>query len=427
MKKLHILMPSLLATACAPLVGIVSCNKGDIVPTRITLDKTEATIKVSESIQLTATIEPEGASGNITWVSSDDSIAVVSNEGKVTGLKKGSVTIAAQLDGYNLYAACAITVTNLDPAEESIIIEGLVGGQYEANFYDGGQTDQFSTYLLRGQEKIDISSEAIFHFNLGDQLSYDDTNKCINWSKELFPGQHNVEVVVEYWSLFSQPVSFTINVKNNGSLRIEGLPPGTAEIPITPGESGAWPITLWYDFSNNKEPINVTTIADVSIQNDDMGWDPTGYIVWGEHFDFGGEVVTYSTIDVDLGSAHTQCEFFIRKVEDPQKDPWLQCEGLSQGDEFYAEPNVGGAIEEITFWYYDDIPGHGAVDVSFDVDVTIYLGDDECEFLHWSPDLSSIYWDNISEGWYDLKLIAIYETPDSEQLKFECSFTIECQ
>lgn len=46
MKKLHILMPSLLATACAPLVGIVSCNKGDIVPTCITLDKTEQPLRL---------------------------------------------------------------------------------------------------------------------------------------------------------------------------------------------------------------------------------------------------------------------------------------------------------------------------------------------------------------------------------------------
>ena len=49
-----------------------------------------------ESTQLTATVAPEDAvDKNLTWASSDTSVATVDSEGKVTGVKGGSVTITA--------------------------------------------------------------------------------------------------------------------------------------------------------------------------------------------------------------------------------------------------------------------------------------------------------------------------------------------
>ena len=63
----------------------------------VTLNKTTATINVSENITLTATVSPSNANNSsITWTSSDPSIATVDN-GVVTGLKKGNVTITASV------------------------------------------------------------------------------------------------------------------------------------------------------------------------------------------------------------------------------------------------------------------------------------------------------------------------------------------
>ena len=85
------------------------CKVTVIVPvTSITLDKTELSIAIGESATLTATISPADATDqNITWTSSNTAIATVEN-GTVTGLKTGTVTIIAECGGKK--AECVITV-----------------------------------------------------------------------------------------------------------------------------------------------------------------------------------------------------------------------------------------------------------------------------------------------------------------------------
>lgn len=73
----------------------------------ITLDKTTASMKVNDTLQLTATVDPSGQS--VSWTSSDAATAKVEN-GLVTALKTGGpVTITAEAGGKT--ATCAVTVT----------------------------------------------------------------------------------------------------------------------------------------------------------------------------------------------------------------------------------------------------------------------------------------------------------------------------
>lgn len=78
-----------------------------------------STVKVTSQINLVATSVPEGSSlGTINWSSSDESVALVSGLGTVTGLKEGTVVIRAESG--SLYATKAITVVeDVDP-ESSI-------------------------------------------------------------------------------------------------------------------------------------------------------------------------------------------------------------------------------------------------------------------------------------------------------------------
>ena len=80
------------------------------VPTgSVTLDKTSLTLAIGETAQLTATVKPEDATDkNVTWASSDESVAKVSN-GKVTAVKSGKATITAKCAGKT--AECSVTVT----------------------------------------------------------------------------------------------------------------------------------------------------------------------------------------------------------------------------------------------------------------------------------------------------------------------------
>ncbi len=80
----------------------------------ITLDKSEASLAVGETLQLTATLLPQEATDkSVIWSSSDESVATVSAEGLVTIVKDGFTVITATAhDGSGCKAECTITGTD---------------------------------------------------------------------------------------------------------------------------------------------------------------------------------------------------------------------------------------------------------------------------------------------------------------------------
>lgn len=62
---------------------------------RITVPGNVTEIQIGASIKLGASILPSGASQEVTWTSSSDAIATVDEEGNVTGVAEGKVTISA--------------------------------------------------------------------------------------------------------------------------------------------------------------------------------------------------------------------------------------------------------------------------------------------------------------------------------------------
>ena len=73
------------------------------------LNKNSATIAGTATVQLKATILPEGAKGTITWASSATSKATVSSTGLVTGVTAGSSVITATCG--DAVAVCNVTVS----------------------------------------------------------------------------------------------------------------------------------------------------------------------------------------------------------------------------------------------------------------------------------------------------------------------------
>ena len=74
----------------------------------ITLDKSTLSLVIGESATLTAVVKPDDATDqNVTWTSSDESVAKVDN-GKVTAIKSGKATVTAKCGGKT--AECAVTV-----------------------------------------------------------------------------------------------------------------------------------------------------------------------------------------------------------------------------------------------------------------------------------------------------------------------------
>ncbi len=69
------------------------------------------TVTVGETITLTATITPAGALGTIEWTSSNTEVATV-EDGVVTGISAGDVTITATVSGTNISATYSVSVTS---------------------------------------------------------------------------------------------------------------------------------------------------------------------------------------------------------------------------------------------------------------------------------------------------------------------------
>lgn len=78
--------------------------------TGISLSKTSATLNKGESIQLSYSVVPTGATlqGQVSWVSSAPSVATVDGQGNVKAMSAGTADITVSLEGFT--ATCKITV-----------------------------------------------------------------------------------------------------------------------------------------------------------------------------------------------------------------------------------------------------------------------------------------------------------------------------
>ncbi len=133
----------------------VVAEEPDVAVTGITLDKTEATVKVGETATLTATVAPENATDKtVTWTTSDEKVATVAN-GVVTAVAEGTATITATTAN-GLTAACTVTVEKAaedDDKDDEVVIEP-VSTAYYVIAAATGDTTTVDTSALSTSDKI---------------------------------------------------------------------------------------------------------------------------------------------------------------------------------------------------------------------------------------------------------------------------------
>ena len=135
-KSLLFFASAVLLFACTP--GEIVAPGGDtpsekpltVQVTGITLDKTEVSIKEGESVTLIPTVKPDNATNKaVTWTSSNEAVATVDTDGKVTGVKAGSATITATAnDGSGKSASCSVTINSSAPVSGEAVDLGLPSG-----------------------------------------------------------------------------------------------------------------------------------------------------------------------------------------------------------------------------------------------------------------------------------------------------------
>ncbi len=89
----------------------VTVKEATIAVTGVTLNKSTLSLEVGGSETLVATVQPDNATNkNVTWSSSDKSVATVDAGGKLSALKTGKATITVTTEDGGKSAACAVTV-----------------------------------------------------------------------------------------------------------------------------------------------------------------------------------------------------------------------------------------------------------------------------------------------------------------------------
>lgn len=132
-------------------VMFASC-KSEVELTGITLDESTLSVAVNDSAMLTATLQPKGATGDVTWASSNSTIATV-KDGKVIGVKIGTANIIASAGSFT--ATCVVTVTK----EVIDFKKSLTGTEYYPIILDGVTATKLGTKI-----KADLRPDELTKF-----------------------------------------------------------------------------------------------------------------------------------------------------------------------------------------------------------------------------------------------------------------------
>ena len=126
-----------------------------ITPTGITLNTNTASVSVGNTAQLSATLEPSGATGSITWTSSDTDVVTVSNTGLVTGVAVGTATITASVS-QNISAQCTVNVTGPLQYTKVASYDFSSGNSSTSEYNTSTLLSRFNSSVVTGQNLSNI-------------------------------------------------------------------------------------------------------------------------------------------------------------------------------------------------------------------------------------------------------------------------------
>lgn len=99
----------------------------------ITLSQTDVNLIKTEVYNLTATVMPENATyRNVTWTSTNTSVATVDSKGEITAVGNGTCYIVAtSKSNSNVTARCKVTVTSTTAKAENIVINEIMAANVD--------------------------------------------------------------------------------------------------------------------------------------------------------------------------------------------------------------------------------------------------------------------------------------------------------
>jgi len=127
---------------------------GIIGVTGVNLDKTTASLKVGDSINLLLAVNPTNAiNKNVTWSSNNPTVATVDNAGKVAAIGKGTANIRVTTENGGFIANCIVTVSSND--------KPVISGATDKTIKIGDSFDPKAGVTATDPENGDLTSNIV--------------------------------------------------------------------------------------------------------------------------------------------------------------------------------------------------------------------------------------------------------------------------
>jgi len=98
----------------------------DVDATGVSVSPTTSTLLVGETVQLNETVSPSNATNqNVSWSSSNSSVATVNSNGLVTAIAQGNTNITVTTEDGDFTATVTITVNNNNNTSDNLALDGL--------------------------------------------------------------------------------------------------------------------------------------------------------------------------------------------------------------------------------------------------------------------------------------------------------------
>ena len=167
-------------------IGFAEAKENEIVKVEgVTISKTEATIGKGNTLQLTKTITPSNATNtNVSWESSDSSIATVTNVGLVKGIKEGNCTITVKTIDGDFTASCNLTI---EASNNDVLFEKVSRGLVvDVDMATGTSGDSTINDLSGNNNNLTISQQPSSGGFTGKSFIFNDNDKSVYFSKTDF-------------------------------------------------------------------------------------------------------------------------------------------------------------------------------------------------------------------------------------------------
>lgn len=140
---------------CTAASQTITITKPVVPAESIAVTPETATVVRGSTTELTATLTPENATSEVTWSSSDETIATVDQSGVVTGVKAGTATITATVADTEpeLSASCTVTVTKPAITGDLTVSGNVVFGETLTASLSGYDTGVTYSWYREGESQ----------------------------------------------------------------------------------------------------------------------------------------------------------------------------------------------------------------------------------------------------------------------------------